>query len=252
MSRWRAAGTHLAISAIVALIVFGVLFTVWYPGPLFESMGGEKLIYLIVGIDVVAGPLLTLIVFKSGKKGLKLDLTLIGLAQLAFLIYGLGIATTARPAYVVFNVDRFSVVPANALRDEDLAAGSSPEFRRRPYGGPLYVVALQPQDNAEQQALVTSALEGRDIEFFPKYYRPYAEHKDVVIAAARPLGELDKLGDATKAAVERFLATREDDEDLLYLPLNAKYKNHSAIVSRTSGQVVEMLRIDPWDGTVHE
>jgi hypothetical protein len=50
--------------------------------------GAEGLLLLMAGIDIVVGPLLTLIVFKAGKKGLKFDLALIALAQAAFLAYG--------------------------------------------------------------------------------------------------------------------------------------------------------------------
>ena len=52
MSRWQAAGIHLGISAVVASIVMGVLFLVWYPSTYFTAMGGEQLVYLLVGCDV--------------------------------------------------------------------------------------------------------------------------------------------------------------------------------------------------------
>ena len=36
---------------------------------------------IIIGVDLIMGPVPTLIVFKADKKGLKFDLTLIGIFQ---------------------------------------------------------------------------------------------------------------------------------------------------------------------------
>jgi hypothetical protein len=82
-SRWQASGTHLLVCVVIAAVVISVMLGVWYPGPLFEAAGGSELLYILVGVDVILGPLLTLIVFKSGKRGMKFDLTMIGLVQVA-------------------------------------------------------------------------------------------------------------------------------------------------------------------------
>ena len=49
-----------------------------------------------VGKTTVVGPLLTLIVFRAGKPGMKFDLAVIGLVQVAALAYG----TATVPAVV--------------------------------------------------------------------------------------------------------------------------------------------------------
>ena len=74
MSRWKAASIHCSISALVGLIVGFLLFGLWYPPPYFHAAGADELILLLVGVDLTLGPLLTLIVFRSGKRGLKFDL----------------------------------------------------------------------------------------------------------------------------------------------------------------------------------
>lgn len=88
MTRGKAAAIHLGISALVAAAVIGLMLMLWYPPPYFEAMGGETLLMLIVGCDVIIGPLITLIIFKPHKKGLKTDLTIIGCVQVAALAYG--------------------------------------------------------------------------------------------------------------------------------------------------------------------
>jgi len=106
---------------VVAVAVVSLLLLVWYPGPLYEAGGGERLTFILVAIDIVAGPILTLLVFRSGKPGMKFDLAIIAMLQAAFLAYGLWVISAARPAYVVFVADRFVAVGANQLADERLA-----------------------------------------------------------------------------------------------------------------------------------
>ena len=83
MSRWRAAGIHLLVSAGVAAVVLAVMLGVWYGPTLFWAMGGAGLALILIGVHLVMGPALTLVVFRSGKRGLKFDLAAIALLQLA-------------------------------------------------------------------------------------------------------------------------------------------------------------------------
>ena len=88
MSRWRAAGIHLLISIAIAGAVLALMLGLWYGPTLFQAMGGAGLALILIGVDVVLGPALTLVVFRSGKRGLKFDLTAIALLQVVALLYG--------------------------------------------------------------------------------------------------------------------------------------------------------------------
>ena len=129
MSRWKAAGIHLSISLAIGLLVGALLFGVWYPPPYFHAAGADELILLLVGIDIVLGPLMTLVIFRSGKRGLKFDLTVIGLVQAAALVYGLSIVLQSRPVFLVGAIDRFTLVSAGDIEDSDLQKGRQPLFR---------------------------------------------------------------------------------------------------------------------------
>ncbi|HFB0979533.1 TPA: fimb protein, partial [Neisseria gonorrhoeae] len=63
--RWRfalkSAGWHLLISLLVAGLAALLVFKVWYPYPYAELTGGLSLYQLVVAVDIVCGPLLTLI-----------------------------------------------------------------------------------------------------------------------------------------------------------------------------------------------
>src|ERR1022692_3831778 len=162
MSRWKASGIHLGISAAIAAIVVGVMLKLWYPPPYFDAMGGGILLTLIVGCDVVLGPLITLIIFKSGKKGLKTDLAIIGCVQLAALAYGSYTIFIARPVFTVFAVDRFEVVAANAIKREELAKATSPAFSTLSLTGPRVVAARIPSDPQDRSRITTESLAGGD------------------------------------------------------------------------------------------
>ena len=101
MSRWKAAAIHLSISAAIGLVVGALLLLVWYPPPYFHAAGADQLVLLLVGVDLVLGPLLTLILFRSGKKGLKFDLAMIAVLQTTALVYGLSVVLQSRPVFLV-------------------------------------------------------------------------------------------------------------------------------------------------------
>ena len=114
MTRWKAAGLHFLICVLVASSVVLVMLAIWYPGRLFEAMGGERLVMILIGVDVVIGPLITLIIFSPTKPRhlLRFDLTVIGCLQLAALAFGVYVVFEARPVYMVFAADRFEVTTA--------------------------------------------------------------------------------------------------------------------------------------------
>src|SRR5262249_31768987 len=87
-TRWQAAPIHLLISAAIATAVVSSMLLLWYPRPFFAAAGGATLLVLLIGVDVVLGPLLTLVVYDPRKKTLALDLAIIAALQLAALAYG--------------------------------------------------------------------------------------------------------------------------------------------------------------------
>ncbi|MCA9014252.1 MAG: hypothetical protein R3F41_03815 [Gammaproteobacteria bacterium] len=127
MNRWAAFSFHLTISLAVFLGLFGLVIALWYPGILFRIDGGWAGLKLITGVDVVLGPLLTLIVFKAGKPGLKTDLGIIAALQVACMAAGIWIVYQARPIALVFAYDTFFSLSASEFKsykkDPNVVAG---------------------------------------------------------------------------------------------------------------------------------
>ena len=146
MTRYRASAIHLTISASVVGVVLAAVFLLWYPGPSFEISGARIPVFVLIGVDLVLGPLLTLIVYKEGKRGLKFDLTFIASVQLVALLYGAGTLHAERPTYLVFAIDRISLVSHKHI---DYSSIQYDELRQKSFGELLNVFARPPADEGK-------------------------------------------------------------------------------------------------------
>jgi hypothetical protein len=243
-TRWQAAGIHVSVSAAIGALALILMLLVWYPGELFRIAGGSTLIVILVGVDVVLGPLLTLVVFDPAKRLLKLDLALIASVQLAALVYGTWVMFEARPAYLVFVVDRIDVVTAVAADPAARAAARRDEFRGLNLGRPMLAAAPMPTDPDERNQVVAAAAGGVDLLLTPRYWVPYAEAKDQVLARARSLDDIRKVDPATNGpALDAALAALgRPAESLRALGVKAKDGEAVMLIDAASGQPVEMVR----------
>ncbi|MGB7542326.1 MAG: TfpX/TfpZ family type IV pilin accessory protein [Burkholderiales bacterium] len=243
MSRWKASGIHLLLSGTVVGSVLVFMAAVWYRWPLFEVAGGGGLALILAGVDVTLGPLITLVIFKSGKKGLKFDLSVIALLQVAALAYGIHVVSLARPVYVVFAFDRFNLVTAKDLDPQDLAKVTREEFKRLPLGRPGYIAAELPRDPKLQLNIIMTALGGKDLQLYPQYYVPYEQQAQNVLRHAKPVSILLKRD---PEAVRRYLISAgRSPESVKFLPLTAR-RDAAVLLDAVSGMPLEIVLADPW------
>ena len=113
-NRYQAFAVHMAISLVIFFILLVCITQYWYPGILFDTGNGWKAVGMIVGIDLILGPLLTLIVFNHNKSSLKFDLAVIALVQTAALIYGTWTIHQTRPVALAFINTSFMTIFANS------------------------------------------------------------------------------------------------------------------------------------------
>jgi|SRR5690606_8920723 len=137
MNKLKAGGIHLLLSALVIATFIVFLNFFWYQS-LMRVTGVVEPLKLLVIIDVVVGPLLTFIVYKQGKKTLKLDLSVIVLMQLAAFGYGAFIIYQGKPSWLVFNDNAFEIVyqkeiPSNDNALQNNGVFSTPKLAYIPY-----------------------------------------------------------------------------------------------------------------------
>jgi hypothetical protein len=244
MSRWKASAIHLLLSAAIAGSVILFMLEVWYPWPLFEAAGGSRLVLVLVAVDVTLGPLITLIIFKAGKKGLRFDLTVIAAVQLAALAYGIHTLYLARPVYLAFTVDRFDLVTAKDLDPADLEQVTRPEFKRPPLGRPRYIAAVLPSDPDEKRQILNTSLEGKDLQMYPQHYAPYQQEAP---NALRRAAALDVLAERDPQQVDGYLkSSGRSAQSLRFLPLRAPHKDGAVLLDAASGEPLDILLIEPW------
>lgn len=242
----RAAGIHLGLSLLVAALAAALVFGVWYPYPYREISGGRALFVLLVAVDVVMGPLLTLVVFNRAKPWREklLDFSVIGALQLAALGYGLWTVAQARPVHLVFAYDRFTVAHAAEVAPEALPA-APPGLRRLPWTGPS-VIGLRPLAGQERFDVTMAELSGVPAASRPELWRDYDSVREAVRAAARPAAELSQRFADRSADIARVLqGTRRAATDLAYVPLAApKGQFWTVIIDRQSADVLAFLPLD--------
>lgn len=245
MSRLRAALVHLAISALIGSALFAMVWFVWYPAPMLVGIGGHSIFLLLIAIDVVLGPLLTLIVFKSGKRSLKFDLAVIAALQLAAMTYGLSSLLKARPVYIAALGDKFQVIQAPEIADLNLKkAGKS----RLPWFGPDLVGTAQPTDKfAVEEVAAVAQLVGGGLGHFPQFHVPYSTMRDTILAEARPISDLRKLNPGQVGEIDRWLASRRLVESRVkYQPIQISLTDYAVILDAKTAEVIGIAPFKPW------
>ncbi len=99
----KAVGIHFIISFFIfILLVFWMYFSL-YPSFYFNMSGGWQGLMLMLGVDVVLGPLLTFLVFNPHKKLREIisDLVIVGFVQLGALGYGVYTVYQEHPTLAV-------------------------------------------------------------------------------------------------------------------------------------------------------
>lgn len=233
---------HLSSSAAIALIVLLLVFYTWYPAPLHTALGVTQIFLLLLSVDVVLGPLLTLLVFKVGKKTLVVDLCVIFILQLSALSYGVWTVAEGRPAWLVFNIDRFDVVQAVDVDARNLDKAES-QYHSAPWFGPRWVAAARPADREQRETIMFEAvLWGSDIAQRPNLYRPLDQFANDIAGRAQPLEKLNSFNE--NAAVSDVL--KAWPAATAWLPLKARAKPMVVLLGKNRSEVIAIVELNPW------
>jgi hypothetical protein len=222
MTRWKAAGIHFSISLVIAIAAIGAI-VYFYSPPLLKLANAYLLIGMIIGIDVILGPLLTLLVYKAGKRSLKFDLSVIACLQLSALVYGLYTAYQARPTTVIAMVDRFELVHAFEEADIDparLAKAKEKCVYRTPY----------------PQCWVGYRMFNDPLGLTPR---------DLVLDERLDVQSYVALADLQQDLFART-KTLPGETELRALPISSKHESQIAVMSKAAVLPVRFIDADPW------
>ena len=179
--RLQAFGLHLLGSACALALVLGGLWLGWYRWPGWYLLSVLHVVGIVVLVDLVIGPTLTLIVAnpRKARRTLARDIAMISTVQLAALVYGSVTLWNARPLYYTFSADRLEIVQASDIE----AAEAASALRRNPslaphwYSLPRWIWAPLPNDPDEAMRIVNDASfgSGKDVIDMPRYFKPWDE-----------------------------------------------------------------------------
>lgn len=243
-TRFQAFTIHLLLSAAILGSFLTFVFLVWYPQPFFIVEGLVEIVWVLVGVDVVLGPALTLVVFKTGKPGLKRDLSIIAAIQIAGFIYGAHTFYSERPAFAVFfDSDYFEVIPASTMKD---ISKLDPSLNHSKIGGPS-IVFVEPPTEIDDLKIILEDMKkgGPSIHLRPEYYRSLKGHINKKYNLSRDLDKLQKIP-ANETAIIQFKSEFGDKvKDFVYFPIIGSLTSRLLVIDRKTEMVVDYININP-------
>ncbi|MFZ6874054.1 hypothetical protein ACO0LF_18510 [Undibacterium sp. Di27W] len=228
MSRYRASGTHFLISFVVGFTLLMLCWFMWYPTPMLSAIGGYEIFFLIVGIDVILGPALTLVVFNTKKKKwLVLDLLVIVVLQVYAFVYGVSTLLEARPAYIAALGKNFQVVQASEITDGNLEKGKA----TLPLWGPKLVGTFEPTDSADLSMARGIESVGGGKGHMPQLHIPYADMSKEILENAQDFDALEKDNEDKKADIQAWLKSHDcDEKKCKYQPIKIRVSTFPAVI----------------------
>jgi hypothetical protein len=241
-ARLKAFAIHIAVSLIVALHILVLVFYFWYPQPLDAATGVTDIFLMMLAIDVIVGPIFTLLVYKVGKKTLKLDLAVIALLQICALSYGLWVVGQGRPVWMVYNVGRFDLVRLNDLDLRQITKAKT-EYQQPSWLKPQWVAAVAPKNTIENNDITFEAVfAGVDLPQRPNLYMPLTSQKIEMKKHLKPLKDLDSYNAASDIR-QKIAAYPQADS---WLPLKALQKDMVVLLRQQDAHVIAVVDLKPW------
>jgi hypothetical protein len=251
MIAWRekmvATAVHFAVTLVLAGIAAALIFLVWFPDPLQTMIGGTELFMLVVGCDLALGPLMSLVIYngRKSRRELVVDYSIVGVIQIAALVYGVVILAGTRPVYIAFNSDRFEIVSAFDIPDAELAAAREPQYKTLSWTGPRLVAVSVP--DADQQDALFKSVEGLEEHQRPKFFAPISAKLDVIREKSGKIADLESKKPTSKPLMEEAIARLDVPRDrLAWLPVRHRKGFWTALVDTADGKPVAWVDFDPY------
>jgi hypothetical protein len=178
--RLTAFSLHLLASTVTLSVIFGLLYLLWYRWPGWYLADVSRVVFVMGGVDLIVGPVLTAIVASTHKarRELARDIAVIVAIQLFALGYGSLSIWNGRPLYYAFSETLLQLVQAYDIEPAEAALGRSQNAKLAPhwYSLPRWVSAPLPKDAQASAQIVASAVSGgADVVSMPRYYQPWEQ-----------------------------------------------------------------------------
>ena len=226
--RLKAFSLHLLSSATVLTLILGSLYFGWYRWPGWHLTDVTRVVFVMVCVDVVLGPTLTLIIANENKPRRELvrDVGIIVVVQLCALIYGSVSLWSGRPLYYAFSENVLQLVQAYDIDAEEAEAGrrQNPGLAPHWYSLPRWIWAPLPQNAEESEKIVAAAVTGGDdVISMPKYFKPWEDGLPSLRGQLKKVDDVAYFAKSEKTRLkERMKAAGLPDDKSNTIPLTGR------------------------------
>ena len=237
----KAFGAHLVISALLFTVIVALTVWLWYPPPFFWIDGGVQITLLAAAVDIIAGPLLTFVVYRPHKPGLVMNLAVIAAVQFGALAWGVRVLYDQRPVLMAFigaNQNRFFPITAGQAsageRSLEELQALSPE---RP---PMVFIDL-PQNPDEAKALLVNA-SNTVLRHTERFHAIDSERLARITSAERSRKVYEATSPAYVEGIDRFVAAHPKDADqYAFIPLYGRFGAALVAISKADGHLAGVV-----------
>jgi hypothetical protein len=246
--RFKAFGAHLLCSCTALGLVLGGLYAGWYLWPGWYLTGVAAVVAVMAGVDVVLGPLLTLVVASPDKprRVLARDIGLIGAVQLIALIYGTAQLWHGRPLYYAFSENCMTIVQAYDIDQDALAEARRQKSPLLPhfYSLPRWIWAPLPGDAEQADKIVQSAISGGfDVTARPQYYRPWRDGLGELREQLKPVDDIKFFSLKEKNLLkERMKAAGFSPEKATGIAFTGRSRPLLAVVDPSNSRILALIQ----------
>jgi hypothetical protein len=248
--RLKAFGLHVLGSACALTLVLGGLYLGWYRWPGWYLTGVISVAAIMGSVDLVLGPLLTLLVASPTKPGrvLARDIAVIVCVQLVALVYGAVTLWYSRPLYYTLYGNRLQVVQASELDRTEITAArnQNPDLAPTWYSLPRWAWAQMPEDPAARnQAIAVMRATDKSLNQMPRYFKPWTTAAAQLRSELRTPDQQYFFSSNERKELRRRMATQGMDPDRpATMPLLGHEKPLLAVFDPSTLDIRAIMRAD--------
>jgi hypothetical protein len=246
--RLKAFSLHLLGSATALTLILGTLYFGWYRWPGWRLADAAQVVAVLIGVDLVIGPLITFVIASNSKARhvLARDIGIIVAVQVCALIYGATSLWNGRPLYYAFSVNVLQQVQAYDIdaAEADLGRQKNPGLAPHWYSTPRWIWAPLPQDPEEAQKIVNGTITGADdVISMPRYFKPWEQGLPSLREQLKKVDDLAYFSRGEKKKLKEHLqAAGFSTDQMNTMPLTGRGKPLLAVFDLANLKIVGILR----------
>lgn len=230
---------HLFFSGLLLVISLIFIYCIWYASPLYIAQGVNHIYFMVIGIDIIIGPLLTLILYKKDRKKFIFDIVIVLIIQISFYIYGLMVIEKGRVFWIVFVVDDIELVTSADVGHQEIPNN----YKVGVFDKSMWVAAVYSDDpKIKQNQREDEMFNGVSLATRSETYQSLYKQKVKILKKLKSLNELQKYNNQYKT--EQMLKPYKNVKG--WLPVKAKARDMVAIFN-SEAQPIAIVDLKPWN-----